>query len=357
MLLLWTTSGSDDRKEAMENITFVLVAGFFSSGSSAVTSLLREFDNTYEGETEFRIIKDPGGICELERALVDNWEIINSTAAIDDFLRLCRICNRRNSKMPLSPSGLSYRDKINMDFLSITKEYIQSLTAYTYQSDYYFQKFRKNYFRYVTDRCRMGIEVYSKGRIRVSKKQKSYFAKPSQEQFSKATKEYLEKLYTPHIKPGADNYVVLDQAVSAHNPEVIHRYFHRAKMIVVERDPRDMYIDSIMREGAWDDNPTSYEAGLRFTMRQKAMREIRVDDPDVLYIKYEDIMLNYHDTVKKICGFLGLREENHIAPGRYVIPEKASQYVGFWRDYTVKYREAFRAIETEMKNALFEQCL
>ena len=75
----------------MSNMMFINVSGFFTSGSSAVVDLLKEFDDTYECKAEVRIIKDPYGISQLEHSLVDSWELINSSAAIMDFLKLCKI--------------------------------------------------------------------------------------------------------------------------------------------------------------------------------------------------------------------------------------------------------------------------
>ena len=103
----------------MKDLSFIAISGFFSSGSSAVTDLLKEFQNTYECKAEIRIIKDPYGISQLEQALVHHWELLNSSAAIQDFLWLCKIYNR-NGKHVFSPAGLSYGKNISSESIKVT---------------------------------------------------------------------------------------------------------------------------------------------------------------------------------------------------------------------------------------------
>ena len=108
----------------MKDVTFIDVSGFCTSGSSAAVDLLKEFRGAYEAEAEIRIIKDPYGLCELERALIDNWELINSTAAISDFLETNKIYSRIN-KYPWSPAGLNYSKTITPRYMDIIHEFVE----------------------------------------------------------------------------------------------------------------------------------------------------------------------------------------------------------------------------------------
>ena len=100
----------------MKDITFVDVSGFFTSGSSAMVDLLKEFRGFYESNAEIRFIKDPYGIVQMENALINQWEFINSSAAISDFLELCeKGC--RNGKGLFSPAGFNLKKTISKDFM------------------------------------------------------------------------------------------------------------------------------------------------------------------------------------------------------------------------------------------------
>lgn len=334
----------------MCDMTFINVSGFFTSGSSAVVDLLKEFSDTYECKAEIRIIKDPYGISQLEHSLVDSWELINSSAAIADFLSLCRICSRTGGgSFPLARAGLSYCKTMSKDFMTITEEYIDDLTSYKYAQDFYHTKFKKSYFKYVIDRCGRGLDKATKGNIKSLKKciPQSYFSAPTQEQFNAATQKYFEKLYAEQAKNG--RYIILDQAVSPNNPTVINRYFKSAKMIIVDRDPRDMFIDDIFNWGEkYFEDMHSRDAGYKYAIRQKALRKGIVDDPNILCVRFEDVVLNYDVTKKKIMEFVGFSEEDHIRKREFLQVERSAKNVGIWKGKYEEYKDAIDAIAEEV---------
>lgn len=331
-----------------KDIKFIAVSGFYGSGSSAVVDLLKEYDNTYECRAEIRTIKDPYGIMQLERALTDDWEMINSAAAIRDFMWLNKIC-ARSGRMPWSPAGLGYSKTISKKYMDITRQYIMSLTDFEYRSDLYYQKFKKNYVRYVTDRVRFGIERVSKRKFKTARRnmKPSCFAKPSHEKFYKATQEYFNSLFEEHAN-GKETFVILDQAISPNNPQVIHKYFEYAKLIVVDRDPRDIYIEGILWGEMRDSNLHTKEAGKQYVIKHRALRDCNIEDNDILRINFEDLVFNYDNTTKIIEEFLGFTPENHIHPRKFLIPEKSAQNSGIWKKYYNEYKDALDVITNEL---------
>ena len=129
----------------MNDMTFINVAGYFGTGSSAVVDLLKEFKDFYECDAEIRFIKDPYGISQLENALVNQWELVNSAAAIADFREMCRKGCRPGGNNPFAKAGLAYKQRIATDFMDIVDEYIGRLTEYQYIGDFYHFKFKKPY--------------------------------------------------------------------------------------------------------------------------------------------------------------------------------------------------------------------
>lgn len=331
----------------MNTIDFIAVSGFFSSGSSAVVDLIKEYSNTHECAAEIRIIKDPYGLTQLENSLVNNWELLNSSAAINDYIWLCKIC-ARNSLTPFSPVGLSYSKRVSKDFMKMTYEFVDNISQFTYKSDFFYQKFKKPYFLYVLDRWRMGIELYSKNKIRIANRnvKDSFFSHPTKEQFENAVKEYLEDVFSSMLDEKASGHIILDQAISTNDIDAIHRYFNNCKIIIVDRDPRDMYVEDIEK---WKENldfdVSSKNAGERYVLKHRALREsIPIDDPDVLMIRFESLVLDYKCTKQKIESFLGFSESDHITPLLYLNPELSRKNIGIWKDYYKKYKEALDEI-------------
>ena len=66
----------------MDKITYLAIGGYFYSGSSAVVDLLKEYRGFYESGSEIRIINDPYGLIQLERALIEDWNWIRAAMAI-----------------------------------------------------------------------------------------------------------------------------------------------------------------------------------------------------------------------------------------------------------------------------------
>jgi hypothetical protein len=338
----------------MKNICFINVSGFFYSGSSAMVDLLKEFKSFYESNAEIRFIKDPYGIAQMENALVNNWELINSSAAISDFLELCRK-GCRNGKGLFAPAGFNLKKTISGDFLKITEDYIEDLTDYSYKKDFYHYKFKKPYLKYVFDRYRWAIEYLSKGNLKTANRNIAtcYFAHPTQERFNTATQRYFDRLFENHVSDGADeSFIILDQAISPNNTQVIHRYFHKSKMIIIDRDPRDMYVDSIQWGDGMERHYQTKEAAERYILQAKALRENIILDSDILYVRFEDLIINYDETRLKILHFLGLEEKDHILKKKFLKPEVSIKNIGIWRKFYDDCHEAIDAI----KDALPKLC-
>ena len=338
----------------MSDITFVNVIGFSSSGSSAVIDLLKEFRGFYEPNAEIRFIVDPYGIADLETALVEKWDLINCSAAISDFLDIMRKSAR--PKGLILPMGFGLKKTISPDFLKITHDYINSLTDFTYKTDYYHYKFKKSFFKYQLDRYRSAAEKLTKGKLKVRNRNIAtcYFAHPSQETFNKATKEFFDKLFEKQAEENKCTHIVLDQAVSVNKIDQIHRYFNKAKMILVDRDPRDMYCDDVNWGDNMDEHYETKEAAERYVIRAKAQREDIRPDIDVLYLKFEDVIINYDETCKRIIDFLGLPNDIHHEKGRFLKPEVSIKNIGIWRKFYPTCKDAIDVLEKELPELCYD---
>ena len=338
------------------NKAYISVSGFSASGSSAVIDYLKEFSNIFECSAEIRFIQDPYGISQLERAITTDWNDVASSAAARDYLWLCKICNRNGGgKNPFARCGLSYGKKINKNFYRYSREYILSLSDFTYKSDYYCQKFKKNYLKYVSDRIRLGIELSSKRKIKIAnrKMEDSYFIHPSQERFEEETKKYMDKIFEKHFTDTVD-YVLLDQAISVNNPDGINKYFNNGKLIIVDRDPRDMYIDDIVNWGAVFGKFGSLEDAKRYVCNHKAMREKIKHDKNVLLVRFEELVLDYDKVTEKIRNFLDLDNSKHIYPNKYFDPSISKKNIGLWKKHYEEFKDAIDYIGENLKDYCFE---
>ncbi len=337
----------------MKDITFVNVSGFFYSGSSAMVDLLKEFRGCYESNAEIRFIRDPYGIIQMENTLINQWDWINSSAAISDFLEIMRKSAR--PKGLLQPMGFNLKRNINPDILKITRDYIDEITDYTYKMDFYHYKFKKSFIKYQLDRYRWAIEHLTKGKLRTANRniETCYFSHPTQEQFNEATRRFFYNLFENHVSESEKSFIILDQAIPINNSQVIQRYFPKAKMIVVDRDPRDMYCDNIQYGEVLDDDYQTAEAARRYVVRAKAMRDCKLRE-DVLFVRFEDLIIHYDETRLKVLDFLGMDDKDHINKKQFLKPEVSIKNIGIWRNYYKKCKDALDFIKKELPELCYD---
>lgn len=339
----------------MNKITFINVAGFFGSGSSAVVDLLKEFKDFYECDAEIRFVKDPYGISQLENALINQWELVNSAAAIADFREMCRKGCRPGGMNPFAKAGLAYKKRITPDFMELVDQYIDKLTEYKYQGDFYYFKFQKPYIKYIVDRIRFAIELYSKGKFKTANRNMRplCFSHPTQEQFNEATQWFMEAIFNQHTNNVKQSYILLDQAISPNNPSVIHRYFKDSKMIIVDRDPRDTFVNEYRAVCYLDNDYNTTEGGRRYARRQRVLRSGLIEDKDIMRINFEDLIIHYDESRKKIADFIGVPVENHLYPKKFLKPEVSIKNIGIWKKYYADFKETIDEIGKELPDLCY----
>ena len=324
----------------------VIVAGYGWSGSSAVIDLLKEYDRVSAPPAEFRLIRDPHGLVQLEHALVEDWEPINSFAAINDYIWLCKKLNR-NQKNKLLPIGLSYKRKINKRFLDITLDYVNKLTMFKYSFYCYYTQFKQTYFSYLLNKVmRKIVSVFRLKGESALKANQVVFSQPSKEQFRSITMDYLEELFKETMEKNHSNLLILDQAVSPNNSDWALKYFRHAKVIVVDRDPRDIYADLITHKSLIGNDLTDPNNIDKYLAWHNALRKNLKISKDVLYVNFEDVVLNYEETKTKIESFSNLSCSEHSNKFSYFDPKKSIHNIGIWKNMDTVYQNNMKAISS-----------
>ena len=304
------------------NCNVVVVAGYFCTGSGAVVDLLKEYKGAYEPGIEFRLIKDPYGLNDLRYNLVEQWDPLNSDNAIKDFIWLANHLAHSETKFSLV-SGLGYSKKeiFGERFLEETNAYISRITNTVYNSEWWFRKFKQTKFERfkekILNRFRYGTHTM-------------YLSTCTEEEFDLYTKEYLENLFQLNKKEN-NSFVILDQGLAAQNPQNLNHFFDSGKMIIVDRDPRDCY--SEMLEGVpliGTQIEKTHDTSLFVNWYETYRRRTFKGNERILYLRFEDLILKYDETVQKIENFLGLTHDDHIYKNWYLKPEVSRNNIGKW---------------------------
>lgn len=311
----------------------ITCASYGGTGSSVITDLLKEFDNCNSlGEYEFRFIQDYDGVSTLECALLDNHHRMNSDIAIRRFKKIVDYH---------SGNGIikRYEGFFNGKFKKISYKYIDSLVDVSWEG----------YWEH------HAIEAHSLNRLfayklypRVKKlfnfggnkamvlqppKQTMYFSYPREEFYTK-TKNYTRELFNSMDEDFKYEYLVADQLVPPTNIDRYINYFDDIKVIVVDRDPRDLYVTN---QYSWKESWIPSHDIDTYIAWYKLLREhqkYHEDNPErVLRINFKDAVVNYDETLEKILKFLGIDGKHHVRKKQYFNPEISKKNVGLYKAY------------------------
>lgn len=313
-------------------------AGYYKSGSSAVADLMSEFENVYSfGNYEFGLLKSRDGISDLEYNLIDNPHRVNSGYAIKKY--------RENVK---SWRGNAFYPKCEKlfkgQFVSISEEYVRELTNFTYSGYYPIDIKDRGKVYYFIDRAlyhivkkagsMRGTSHDKMGRPRkmvkfhLTSKNSVFLPKNmTREEFLLCTRRYLAKLFDV---ASDKEYVMADQMIPINNYERYKRYFDDIKCVVVDRDPRDVfiYVKHILNE-----RNVPYQRIEQFCEWYRFSHELVEKNPEVLYIHFEDLVLNYEEYAKRVIDFYGVEKSEHKYQYNFFQPEISKQGIGMWKKY------------------------
>lgn len=326
-----------------KTIKFVAVSGYGWSGSSAVTDLMKEFRGYWNMGEEMRLLREPYGIYDLEHALVDEWDLLNADAALKDFIWLVERLNRTTSRW--GGTGCGYGRLFGPAFMEETEKYIEQLTTFGFKGHWWWFEFKQSNLQMALNRIKRRLHIQDFENL-----SRMNFVDLNEEQFLNITKKYLLNLYlrSAEAKGIQLETAVLQQAVSVNQFLKASRYFESLKLIVVDRDPRDVFMDLINGKYVIGRELAESHDIEKFVYYYRKVREKKIEyaQDQVLYINFEDLILKYEDTVSRILDFLGESKDIHINKLKYLKPDDSKKNIGIWKRYA--HQDDIRKIEREL---------
>lgn len=307
-------------------------ASYYGTGSSAVTDYVSEFDGVFSlTNEEFRFIQDPDGIDDLEFHLVENHNRHNAGHALKRYKRLVDFYNG-------NVFGRKYAPYFHNRWKEISYKYIDALTDFSFKGwwmydlydrgDFYY--FRKRIFNMILHKTVWRNQ--SERTFDSMKNEITYCSAPSEERFVDLTKTYIEELLA-EASDGART-VMVDQIVPPSNLPRYTRYFNDIKVVVVDRDPRDLYL---LEKMEWKDGVIPHddvETFVKWYRYTRAHRQREVFDPETtLFMRFEDLLYRYDVATARMREFLGLDEANHKRPLSGLVPERSRKNTRKWLEY------------------------
>lgn len=324
---------------------YITCISYHGTGSGAVDDFFREFDNfaSAQSEVECRYLQDPDGISDLEYNIIENPHRLNSGFALKRYLIFAK-------KMEYT-----YRKIFGKKWMEYSKEYIDSIAKFSYKG-YWHGDLR------IISSVKLGIYYFRRAWSKIVPKKykketwynyfpnmESYHSFISEEEFLENTKKYTTKL-CGLLNNENKEFLMLDQFVPTMNIKRYMRYMDNLKVIIVDRDPRDTYLN-MMRLGdhVLPKDPHQFctvYRDIRRTLDEETKNE------NVIYVRFEDLIYKYDETAKRLIDFVGIKEENHVRPKSVFKPEVSKNNTQQWKNYPQLENE-MKIIEEKCKEYLY----
>ena len=329
----------------------ITCTGYGGTGSSAVTNIIEEFKTikSLSAEFECTFLHEADGIRDLENALSEGHRL-KCDLAIKRFLRLADVLNKQRP----------FKKYFNGNFLRHSKSFIDSICIAQWQGNWHRGtdtiKLSKEDLLYYNLARQVFLNEYSYSRYSLfepntwhptyHKRNKSYYAHFTDTFYLKA-QEYVAKLIaeiTTHIDA---EKILIDQFFPASDISAYFNYAPATKVIIVDRDPRDMYV---LNKSSWGepyipsgdvDTFIHWYRGIRFSQQKERQNQ------NVLLLHFEDLIFNYEASLAAIELFLNLNDKEHIKKLECFNPAQSIKNICKFKNYP-QWKDDILRIEHEL---------
>ncbi len=322
----------------------IACVGYHATGAGVIDDLFREFDNVAQGqyEVECRVLQDPDGISDLEYNLVENPHRLNSGFAVKRFLKYVYRTER------------TYKKIFGKEWVELSQAYAQKLVKIDYKGYWhgdiwllnpilrYYHLFRRALSKIAPQKWKKPSYYNYFPWLR------TYHAVMTEEAFLACTQEYMEQLCQTMNKEQKE-FVMLDQLYAPGNLARYGRYIRDTKAIVVDRDPRDVYIfQKRIGEHTLPSDPREFCQ----VYRDSRIRNSEAPAGTCLYISFEDLIFHYDESIAKVMEFVEISPEHHVRKRERFNPDVSVRNTRLWEKYP-EYADDVRIIEAELGEYLY----
>ena len=326
-------------------MTVVSTCGYGFSGSGAVYDFLQEYEELLVFPSgrrcEFAIAYEPDGLLDLEYNLVDTpAKHLRGDSAIYRFIQYTNFLSR------------SLNRETNGKFSELTQDYVKALVQVPYRC-HRRGNFQNNAIARTGYKARMHLqlllETALKRDVNIMPMDNRYIA-VALDNFQDVTQSYVNDILGAAGMLENGKACLLDQAFPPQSPEMVFQFFENPYAIVVDRDPRDIYLtvkNLQFTAGRFipHDTPQQFVAAF-LAMRRGSGR----NSERTLRLRFEDLIYKYEDTQNEIESFLGISE--HVNQYMHFDPKLSKKNTQLFKAFPED-KDAIRYIEMQLPEYLY----
>lgn len=317
----------------MSKYKYLDLSGFMFSGKAALHDFLSEISGiwTMGNRVEFDLLRVKDGIADLENS-VTSWSPIRSDEATRRFLAVVRKMARGNKGIgKFYVPGFDYSSRCPK-FVDLSVKFIEEITV---------AKWNMYWPYHLLNMSGMQIFLYRIKKRFLGISENLVYRLVSGEKFYERVRNYLNEILSYGVDRNLYHTIVLNNSFEPYDPARFLKYFHDARCIVVDRDPRDIFVTANQYSTGYNDQISLYRrlAGAfdvnLFIDRIKTYRaNISQDNnPRVLRITFESLVLDYERTAERIYSFLGINPSDHVDKFKKFDPEISKKNIGLWHNF------------------------
>jgi len=327
-----------------ETPRLLFIAGLGSTGSSAVCDLLAGYKHVFCPSQEWRIWVDPDGLVDLAQRLSFESSLFWQTTAIERFNTLVR----RLVKRGLGPySKLRLPEYVRVIYLRIARDVRVSFNTESYQGLWYGNS------NHMLAMANFAMRKFAWKSPLINKRMWLANIMDRRDSFHVIGKIVDSALEDYLIGQNADLFAV-NENFSILFADAILEMHPGAKIVVVLRDPLDVYADSL-RVG-WLAMPYDIDQFIRWqnTMFNQVRRAKSRWADRIHVVWFESLCVNYEDELTRLKAFIpGVL--NSLERQRF-FPERSKKNIGQWKKrvpWLNEYRRHFKCIGNNEENSQF----
>lgn len=322
------------------------VCGYGNTGASAVNDYLLNYPEVNMFDTfEFQLLHAVDGINDLKYHLVYNKERIGCNAAIQRFRKFCKY----------GTFGKKMHNLLGVKYDNVCKEYLKRIAKVSWNgavSAYdpidISHDMKNPLIWRVKNRVQFEIARVNPSLL-IQRYSERFFSFLSEEEFDAITADFLSKLFGM-LNIDIHGITMVDMLFSATNPTKGMEFFDDAKAIIVNRDPRDVYVSSKLHKE--DSRFMPNDDVCKFVEYYKILNKCVVDNSRVMKVQYEDLIYKYDSVTNSIRSFLGI-ESCPVNEFAHFNPCHSVRYTNRKALYA-KYPDDVSVIERELSAFLYD---
>lgn len=330
----------------------ISTCSFGSTGSSVITDYLKEYNNIHVMDNaEMTWISAVDGIIDLDYHLHNpHCRTADSISAIERYKDLCK------NKYPIFEKCGIPRDVVEKS----VKEFLDTIIMATWKWNKP-QYGKLTFWKDMENRYLRKTKLKKIYQWQVENK-RQWEGYPYEDVFFSVKPHNFDAAVKKHIKDvlfafGAkeDETLVFDQLFPGNNPQSCFKYFDNPYAIVVDRDPRDIFVFGrtvLIKGTAGHIMPLNNVKD--FVVYYRAMREnqpYKEKNDRILLMRFEDLVYNYDNATSKLREFLHLGENPN--PKSIFDPSLSIANTQVWKRYP-EFQKDIEYIESELKEYLFD---